>query len=587
MGNDKSINIKSLLITIIVMLVLVTAGTYAWLKYRTNDSALVLTVGEMDGMSVTLKPYQIKTSLSPVSTYTNGVIIDVTVQNKKAVADSFELYYFINMIDNALIDSGFKYTITKSTNNGSSYSIVENGNFVGANNNSNMTIYEENVPANVTYLYKVYLWIDASAGNQSGMQNKTFNGELRADVSKIKVSLYEGLIPVKIADDGTVTTTSEKSGNWFNYSNREWANAVLVKNSGVKTREENATPGTVIDTSDILAYYVWIPRFSYKLWTINTSDIGNEQEIDIKFVDVSTKDVGTAIGSYRTPPAFTFGGEELSGIWVGKFETSHETLSATASGSNRNNLACSNELCTNADGLRAIPNVDSIKYNNIANQFYAIRSMERNGNAFGINNIDVNSHMLKNSEWGAVAYLSHSKYGINKEIRINNYSSNSDWNGVFKTGCGAGSDNASVKSTCDIPYGSATHYPQSTTGNISGIFDMVGGSWEYAFGNYNNLPGEYSGFTTMPDGKYYDAYEASIFDGDYKTNVNKCTFSTCYGHALNETNKWYGDNYVFVNTTNYFFARGGYVGSEAEAGIFGYYSCSGDAEPVVARLALS
>ena len=106
-------------------------------------------------------------------------------------------------------------------------------------------------------------------------------------------------------------------------------------------------------------------------------------------------------------------------------------------------------------------------------------------------------------------------------------------------------------------------------------------------GNDNNLPGEYSGFTTMPDGKYYDAYEASIFDGDYKTNVNKCTFSTCYGHALNETNKWYGDNYVFVNTTNYFFARGGYVGFETEAGIFGYYSCSGDAEPVVARLVLS
>ena len=30
------------------------------------------------------------------------------------------------------------------------------------------------------------------------------------------------------------------------------------------------------------------------------------------------------------------------------------------------------------------------------------------------------SHMMKNTEWGAVAYLTLSKYGINKDININN-----------------------------------------------------------------------------------------------------------------------------------------------------------------------
>ena len=37
---------------------------------------------------------------------------------------------------------------------------------------------------------------------------------------------------------------------------------------------------------------------------------------------------------------------------------------------------------------------------------------------------ELDSHLLKNTEWGAVAYLSHSAYGISASIRINNHSDN-------------------------------------------------------------------------------------------------------------------------------------------------------------------
>lgn len=47
---------------------------------------------------------------------------------------------------------------------------------------------------------------------------------------------------------------------------------------------------------------------------------------NIKFVDKNTKDNGTQVGEYYTHPAFTFGDKELDGIWVGKFEMSHNTL---------------------------------------------------------------------------------------------------------------------------------------------------------------------------------------------------------------------------------------------------------------------
>ena len=59
--------------------------------------------------------------------------------------------------------------------------------------------------------------------------------------------------------------------------------------------------------------------------------------------------------------------------------------------------------------------------------------------------------MIKNSEWGAVAYLSHSEYGINKEVRINNSSK--------LTGCGALNDDDSSTTECHNAYGTVSSYP--------------------------------------------------------------------------------------------------------------------------------
>ena len=71
----------------------------------------------------------------------------------------------------------------------------------------------------------------------------------------------------------------------------------------------------------------------------------------------------------------------------------------------------------------------------------------------------MNSHMTKNSEWGAVAYLAHSAYGRNgKEISIN----------LNEDGYTGGGE--------DVAY--LTNTNQSTTGNVYGIYDMSGGLFE-------------------------------------------------------------------------------------------------------------
>lgn len=196
------------------LIAVVITGTFAWLTWRTQNTAMILTIGELDGMSVTLKPYQINASLTPTNDYTTQEYVNVTVENKRTMAGDFTLYYSINNIDTALIDDGFKYTIVKSTNNWSSQTVVKTGNFVSARTNQNMEIYTETVPGNnTTYKYRVYLWIDSSDGNQASMQGKTFNGELRASISENQYTLtinpnggtYSGSSANKIITQGVNT----------------------------------------------------------------------------------------------------------------------------------------------------------------------------------------------------------------------------------------------------------------------------------------------------------------------------------------------------------------------------------------------
>ena len=81
-----------------------------------------------------------------------------------------------------------------------------------------------------------------------------------------KPVLDTGMIPVTISDTGVVTTVSPDDDSWYDYDNKQWANAVLVKETGTKTRTANKVAGTTINPNDILAYFVWIPRYSYKVW---------------------------------------------------------------------------------------------------------------------------------------------------------------------------------------------------------------------------------------------------------------------------------------------------------------------------------
>ena len=325
---------------------------------------------------------------------------------------------------------------------------------------------------------------------------------------------------------------------WYNYDNQIWANAVTITSDRLETYK-NENPGTVIPMDDITTMWVWIPRFNAVTPSgYNGGTQAKPNAIDVTFVKQNEPAID----------AFTFGDKELSGFWYAKFETSHITL---ASSSTNNNLGCTNETCSNANGIIIKPNVTSLRYNNISNFFYASRSMEQPNNSFGFVSSEVDTHMSKNNEWGAVAYLTHSIYGrcsnstTCTEIGINN-------NNSYKTGYGAKAGSSS--SATNGAYNTTLGKDASTTKNIYGIYDMSGGAWEYVMGVYNKTISN-AGFSSLPDTKYYNNYTGSSYTG----------------HALTETKNWYSDDDAyFVNASYPWFVRGGSYSINTSAGVFSF-----------------
>ena len=641
MDKRKKIIIPIIIVTIVILLLGATFAYWRWQTQRNEEVNIALTFsGSSDDLYARIEGGEPITNVDVTLLPTNNCLGNTALQRtvsityKNATSQSakveaqldvtaFQLQSGRTLIDDDL--SHIHWAIT--TNSGScSTDVVSSGTFEGitftnsqisnmTNDSSYGNIYSLNsgnpmitisAPSGMqnettSSNYYAYVWIDeeyryTNLGNEvtdpmsDFYLQLTWHGKIYQKApGPNEPEIVDGLIPVKLSASGdTVTTVSENDVTWYNYDDKKWANAVLVTNNGTHgngtTREYYLTHiGETVAESDILAYYVWIPRYSYQVWAYSGSDsAGSPHEIPIKFVDIDIIDEASAIGDYYTHPAFWWDndsdgvreeGEELSGIWVGKFKTHHTSFTTTSS----QNLNCTSSSCDSSkyNNLRILPNVRPITGNAPKSGFFLSRSMETSGNDFGIDPSTTDSHMMKNSEWGAVAYLSHSKYGINGEIRANN-TMNIVYNGdtrTFLTGCGAGTPDEEVEAACDIQYGAVLSgiYPQSTTGNVTGIFDMSTSqtTYEYVMGFY--------GSDSTYDAKYYDSYSGNQFYANTGLeSLDNCTLATCGGHALNETKKWYNDYASFGSSNLVCFYRGGY-GNPSGAGLFsvGGQNCVG------------
>ena len=356
--------------------------------------------------------------------------------------------------------------------------------------------------------------------------------------------LSSGMIPIKYNGTKWVICDS-KDPEWYNYESKKWAN-VMLSDGKYKT----ITPGTVVEDADLGSMFVWIPRYAYSINKYKTAASGSEgqtQEIhDISFLlgtsdsDVDGKtypktyDAKNAEVGKPTPkivhPTFNFDGKELKGIWFAKFEAS---MDESTGHSNENNK----ESCNFVDAkgcIKILPSKLTWRNIQLGNIFLNCKNMIVSDNSYGLTNVD--SHLMKNAEWGAVAYLTTSKYGITPTI---NKLSSTTPNGEYMTWTGGNKYREFIS--------------QSTTGNTTGIYDMNGGSWEYTASFFNNKSSNLQTFATQlfkdfnlkPEyNKYFDIYDVSeeeknnmLHDSIWQSPHNDITYGNKF--RINITDKKY------------------------------------------------
>ncbi len=414
----------------------------------------------------------------------------------------------------------------------------------------------DNVQGSIDELYKM-----------SGVSTIPYKEEILNGADPV---LGDGMIPVSLDKKGKVKYANLNT-EWYCYEEKKWANAVILKSNPSKSYKT----GDIISEDDIESYFVWVPRFKYKLWNLATEDgyldlsqsenlsvetvretYGKAKLIDIVFEDKDIQPSTTEkVDLYYTHPAFTTFG--VSGLWIGKFEIGGDASNAVVK-----------------------PNMSSWRNASVGIFWKNLYNYKNNG---GSHNTNLDPHMIKNTEWRAVAYLSHSAYGIGKEININNSQSHltgysaaantdqSSYEGTYGTKEVNDNDGPAVTQ----PYNTSTGYLASTTGNITGIYDMSGGAIEYVSG-YLDLYGVKSGGGVASGltqeeldnySKYFDKYL-----GDKDTQLSSYS-KRILGDAIGEMgpfyyykdkdgyvrshNGWYADSSSFVNSTYPWFIRSG------------------------------
>ena len=572
----------------------------------------------------------------------SGKIYGATV-NSNGINISSDSSTYVELPDNIGVTLPATYSITFSTNSTENQVIFgdyntqaslglynSNNEFIVALGQSNFSsqTYKFNtggISINTTYtvdlvyhsLTDVDVYLNGNLLSKSTSTNywswdsgKSYIGKRPSGTSN-----FNGIVKKFIVYNDELTS-SEINHN-YNVNNLEVCNNGIIcdnlklyynftsSNSVQDTRSNyrNANPGTTITESDILAYYVWIPRYKYKVWNKNKvigTDSYNAQTtgIDIVFenekettgtisctynynvdtsnggINLSTTTAETCTGSngdYYTHPAFTFGSDNVRGLWISKFEISSSDPTAEYGGGKVTNLT-----------VRSLPNVTSWRYNTANNFNTVIQNMQTSNNIYGLSTSRTNtdSHMITNMEWGSVAYLTNSKYGrctngSCTEITINNCTS-------YITGIGADriSDSGSSTSctTAANKYNGAKGVLASTTGNITGVYDMSGGAWENVMGNISSVTTRYtfypsnSGFSsswyTTGTAKYVTTYANGSSYGDQMA-YNRGRLGDATSEVVFSTkNGWYSDLAQFAYSAPSWLIRSGYAEIATTAGLF-------------------
>lgn len=212
----------------------------------------------------------------------------------------------------------------------------------------------------------------------------------------------------------------------------------------------------------------------------------------------------------------------------------------------------------------------------------------KNNSIYGWNSSEVDTHMMTNLEWGGVTYLSMSKYGTNgSEVYTNNSQ-------TYTTGCAGNTVSAGAYNGCQNAYSTATGVKASTTHNITGVYDMSGGSWErtmsvynnrlassgFSVSDYNDLPSHHITKYNTPtenlqNGSGMD-YDLTVYgDGVYETSNDAQRHVTGDEFTGNNKGSWYTDWTRLPFASTPWFRRGAAFTDTSGAGLGAFHNTSG------------
>ncbi len=431
-------------------------------------------------------------------------------------------------------------------------------------------------------MYKVEKTFDVLQGTVPDFRKKIYTEKLLNGADPVLDEEGE-LVPVKIGNNGEVTK-ADITQEWYSYEKKEWANAVILTDAG---KQQNIGVNEKIEEQYIESYFVWIPKYRYKLFDMGNYqnysstivDKGPTNAIAIEFgltdtVDDETKEeykqcetpmnedktqgVSGASGNchegdWMTHPAFI--SFKTNGLWVGKFETGYKNATTTQ-GAQQNNSTSANIVIK--------PDQFSWRDITIGNSYTASLNYKK----------ELLSHNMKNTEWGAVAYLTQSIYG-----RCSN-----NGNGTTCTEV-AQNTNSNFKTGYN---NNTVAYPNSknasTTGNNTGIFDMNGGAYEQqvSVGRSPNSDTPYwssSGLNgdILNDERYYDLYNYRIYADYFDMRILGDATVEMGPFKDSMSSYFYDQANIIYNATPWFYRGCHYYCNSVASGIFAFWPYFGNA----------
>lgn len=262
----------------------------------------------------------------------------------------------------------------------------------------------------------------------TGIVVKDGSYELVKDVYLCTPDLVNGFVKEKtrymeVGKNGSMVPGNwvmyHPNDNWYDYKNSQWAN-VYVESEGKEL------------------YYVWIPRYCFKLDQ-------TKQRSDVKLIDIdnSYKDKDGNLTTweelqkqgYQLPEAFTFAGKQLPGYWAMKYTvadvTGISTINYDFSVSNKTivikNVAINQEIINsnpivkytvalNGKIVQTIDDKD--KVTNIGSQVIELSGLRSGNNTINLTGLNAKGEVVgsKTTEYEYPIPNTPDLTGFNKEI---------------------------------------------------------------------------------------------------------------------------------------------------------------------------